>query len=37
MIQQDFCPEVQCSAGVGKQQIYLMVDPKAPKPLGSVF
>lgn len=37
MTQQDFCPKVQCSVGDGKQQTYLMVDPKAPKPLGSVF
>ena len=37
MSQQDFCPKLQYPVGDGKQQINLMVDPKASKPLGSGF
>lgn len=37
MSRRDFSPKVQYPVGDGKQHINLMVDPKAPKPLGSVF
>lgn len=37
MSQRDFCPKVQYPVVNGKQQISLMVYPKSPKPLRSVF
>lgn len=37
MIQWNLCPKVQCALGNSKQQIIVMVEPRAPKHDGSGF